>query len=91
MAIYFRQRLLLLATVLTVPFSAPAITTSGQYTVTILGRVQHNYSESAFNALCVNNNGAVAGFANVRFGNDRRHLADRQRARLFYLSKWSDV
>jgi probable HAF family extracellular repeat protein len=64
MAIRFHQYLLLLATVLTVPFSAQANT--GQYTVTILGRVQHNYPDSTFVAACVNDNDVVAGSANVR-------------------------
>jgi probable HAF family extracellular repeat protein len=66
MAIPLHQRLLLLAAVLTAPFPARAITTTGQYTVTILGRVQHNYPGSAFNALCLNDNGVIAGFATVR-------------------------
>src|SRR5215469_5536673 len=66
MAIYYRHLPLLFAAVFTAPFSAPAITTSGQYSVTILGRVQHNYPDSAFNASCVNNNGVVAGSAIVR-------------------------
>ena len=66
MAILHQQRLLLLAAVLAAPFSAPAITTTGQYTVTILGRVQHNYRESTFNAACINNNGIIAGSATVR-------------------------
>jgi probable HAF family extracellular repeat protein len=66
MAFQLHQRLLLLAAVLTAPFPARAITTTGQYTVTILGRVQHNYPGSAFNALCLNDNGVIAGFATVR-------------------------
>jgi probable HAF family extracellular repeat protein len=63
MAIYLRQ-LLLLAAVLTAPF--PARATTGQYIISILGRVQHQYNESAFNAACVNDNGVVAGSAIVR-------------------------
>jgi len=64
MAINYRTYLLLLAAVLTVPFSARANT--GQYTVTILGRVQHNYPNSMFYAACVNDNDVVAGSATVR-------------------------
>ena len=64
MAMGYRQYLLLLAAVLTVPFSAQANT--GQYTVTILGRVQHNYPDSTFDAVCVNDNDVVAGSAAVR-------------------------
>jgi probable HAF family extracellular repeat protein len=71
MAIPLHHRLLLLAAVLTAPFPAGAITTTGQYTVTILGRVQHNYPESAFNALSINDNGVVAGSATVRVPNNR--------------------
>ena len=66
MAIYCRHLPLLLAAVFTVPFPSRAITTTGQYTVTILGRVQHNYSGSPFIATCVNDNGVVAGFAIVK-------------------------
>jgi probable HAF family extracellular repeat protein len=66
MAIQLHQRLLLLAAVLTVPFPARAVTTTGQYTVTILGRAQHNYPESEFNAVSINDNGVVAGSARVR-------------------------
>jgi probable HAF family extracellular repeat protein len=66
MAIPLHQRLLLLAAVLTAPFPARAVTTTGQYTVTILGRVQHNYLESTFNAVSINDNGVVAGSATVR-------------------------
>jgi probable HAF family extracellular repeat protein len=66
MAIQLHLRLLLLAAVLTAPFPARAITTTGQYTVTILGRVQHNYPESTFNAFSINDNGVVAGYATVR-------------------------
>jgi len=67
MAIQNRQRLLLIgATALAFPFSAPAITTSGQYTVTILGRVQHNYSDSSIFGESINDNGQVAGYATVR-------------------------
>jgi len=67
MAIQNGQRLLLIgATALAFPFSAPAITTSGQYTVTILGRVQHNYSNSSIVGLSINDNGQVAGYATVR-------------------------
>ena len=63
MAIYRRQRLLL-AAVLTASF--PAQATTGQYTISILGRVQHQYDESAFNAAYVNDTGVVAGSAIVR-------------------------
>ena len=67
MAIQNRQRLLLIgATALAFPFSAPAITTSGQYTVTILGRVQDNYSNSSIFGFSINDNGQVAGYATVR-------------------------
>jgi probable HAF family extracellular repeat protein len=66
MAIQPHHCLLLLAAVLTAPFPAWAITTTGQYTVTILGRVQHNYPESAFNAASINDHGVVAGSATVR-------------------------
>ena len=66
MAIHHRRRLLFLAAALALPPSAPAITTTGQYTVTILGRVQHNYQESTFSAAGINDNGIVAGSASVR-------------------------
>ncbi|MBV8274867.1 MAG: hypothetical protein JO170_06350, partial [Verrucomicrobia bacterium] len=66
MASHHRRRLLFLAASLAVPLSAPAITTTGQYAVTILGRVQHNYQGSAFNAACINDNGIIAGSATVR-------------------------
>jgi probable HAF family extracellular repeat protein len=66
MAIPLHQRLLLLAAVLAAPFPARAITTTGQYSMTILGRVQHNYLESTFNASNINDNGVVAGAATVR-------------------------
>jgi probable HAF family extracellular repeat protein len=57
---------LFISAMLALPVSAPAITTTGQYTVTILGRVQHNYPNSAFNAACINDSGIVAGSATVR-------------------------
>jgi probable HAF family extracellular repeat protein len=66
MAIPLYQRLLLLAAVLTAPFPAQAITTTGQYTVTILGRVQHNYPDSNLYASSINDHGVVAGAATVR-------------------------
>jgi probable HAF family extracellular repeat protein len=56
----------LLAAVLTAPFPARAITTTGQYTVTILGRVEHNYPESTFYATSINDHGVIAGYAPVR-------------------------
>jgi len=61
-----RRRLLFLAAALALLPTAPAITTTGQYTVTILGRVQHNYPQSAFSGACINDNGVVAGSALVR-------------------------
>jgi probable HAF family extracellular repeat protein len=76
MAIQLLQRLLLLAAVLTAPFSARAITTTRHYTVTILGRVQHNYPESAFYATSINDHGVVAGSATVRVP-DNPSLAQR--------------
>jgi len=48
------------------PVAAPAITTTGQYTVTILGRVQPNYPNSSISAFSINDNGQVAGSATVR-------------------------
>jgi probable HAF family extracellular repeat protein len=67
MAIQLLQRLLLLAAVLTAPFSARAITTTRHYTVTIFGLVQHNYPESTFLANnSINDYGVVAGSATVR-------------------------
>jgi probable HAF family extracellular repeat protein len=51
---------------LALPVAVPAITTTGQYTLTILGRVQHNYPNSSCVAACVNDNGVVAGYAIVR-------------------------
>jgi probable HAF family extracellular repeat protein len=65
MAIQLHLRLLLLAAVLTAPFSARAITTTGQYTLTILGRVQHNYLYSNLQAVSINDHGVVAGNATL--------------------------
>jgi probable HAF family extracellular repeat protein len=66
MTIHHGPRLLLIAAALAVPFSTQAITTTGQYTVTILGRVQHNYPNSAIFAFSMNDTGQVAGYATVR-------------------------
>lgn len=66
MAIYYRHFPLLFVAFFAASFSSRAITTTGQYTVTILGRVQHNYSDSPFIATRVNDNGVVAGFAIVK-------------------------
>jgi probable HAF family extracellular repeat protein len=76
MAIQFHQRLLVLAAVLTTLFPGQAITATGQYTVTILGRVQHNYQRSAFYATSINDHGVVAGFATVKVP-DNPSLAQR--------------
>jgi probable HAF family extracellular repeat protein len=65
MAIHYGLRLLFVAAALAAPPSAPAITTTGQYTVTILGRVQHSYANSSIFALSLNDNGQVAGYATV--------------------------
>lgn len=77
MVILHRQRLLLLSAALAVTFSAPANTATGQYTLAILGRVQHNYPNSSpVYAFCVNDNGVVAGWALARVP-DNPTQADR--------------
>jgi probable HAF family extracellular repeat protein len=66
MGIQHRHWLLPIAAVLAAHFNAQAITTTGQYTVTILGQVQHNYVNSTISAFGINDNEQVAGYATVR-------------------------
>jgi probable HAF family extracellular repeat protein len=61
-----RNRMLTFLAAVAIALPISARTTTGQYTLTILGRVQHNYLDSTFNASSINDNGVVAGDARVR-------------------------
>jgi probable HAF family extracellular repeat protein len=65
MSVLLRVMKLLLAlnVLLAVPF---AQANTVQYTLTILGLVQHNYPDSIFYPTSINDNGIVAGYARVR-------------------------
>ena len=54
----------LISAAFAIPVSAQSNGT--QYTVTVLGLVQHNYPNSSFRAASINDNGVVAGSATVR-------------------------
>jgi len=60
----FHQPLLLVAAALALPLSAQA--GGVQYSVTVLGLVQHNYPNSYFNPEAINDNEVIAGNAIVR-------------------------
>jgi probable HAF family extracellular repeat protein len=64
MAILHRLRLVFLAAAFALPVSALAA--GVQYSVTVLGLVQHNYPNSYFNPQAINDNEVVAGNAIVR-------------------------
>ena len=64
MAILHRRRLLFLAAAFALPVSALAA--GVQYSVTVLGLVQHNYPNNYFNPEAINDNEVIAGNAIVR-------------------------